>query len=244
MGKKPVPHIASSRTSTGGTTGVKPAASTRSRASDTRAICTRTSGPQQVGEAAARHPGGGLQVERARGPRELHVVARGEPERRRLADAAHLDGVLLAPVGGVVLGEVRQRQQQLVALGLLRAQLLLEPRELLAQAPGLGLLGGALAPLALRLPDGLADAGPLRPRRLDPRAQGPRGLVELQQPRHLVAGAAPREVGGDALRLGADQLEVEQGAGSVRPRRRPGPGRGPRRPSRGRPRTRRRGAAR
>ena len=166
--------------------------------------------PEQVGEAAAGDPGRGLQVEGARRVGQLHVVARGEAERRGLADPAHLDRVLLAAVGGLVLGEVGQRRQQPVAGGLELAQLGLHGRELLAQAARRVLLGGAVAALAPRLAHGLADAGPLGPRRLDARAQRPGGLVPLQDPGHLVASPAPRQVGGHALGLGADQLQVEQ----------------------------------
>ncbi len=198
---------------------------------------------EQVGEAAAGHARRGLQVEGPGGAGQLHVVARREPEGRRLADPAQLDGILLAPVGRVRLGEVGQRHQQPVAIGLEVAQLGLQRRELVAQAPGLGLLGGAVATLAPRLANRLADAGALRAGRLDARAEPAGVLVQPEQALDLAAGASPRQVRGDALRLGADQLQVEQ-AGPVRPRRRPDRVRGRRPPPRGRPRTRTRAAAR
>ena len=170
--------------------------------------------PQQVGEAAARDAGGRLQVERARRGRELHVVARGEAERRRLADPPQLDARRprrrrgrRPPPGSAATASSPSRS----LLG--RAQLPLEGGELLAQPARLGLLGGAVAALrAAPAPTALLMRVALGPRRLDPRAQRAGALVQLQQAGDLVAGPAPREVGGHALRLGADQLQVEQGA--------------------------------
>ena len=57
----------------------------------------------------------------------------------------------------------------------------LQGAERLAQAPGLGLLGGRVATLLAGRADGLRDAGPLRPRLLDPRPQGARALVGVEQ---------------------------------------------------------------
>ena len=199
--------------------------------------------PQQVGEARARDAGGRLEVDDPRRDADLHVVARREREGRRLAHPAQLPRVVLAAVGGRILGEVGEAHQQAVALGLDLAQLRLGARELLAQAARLLLVGRAVAPGAARLAHGLADPRALRACGLHPRAQLARALVPHEHLGHGAGRAAAREVRLHPLRVGAEHLQVEHVRRLRRRWRRPRPARTPCEPPRGRRRTRRRGAA-
>ena len=126
VGKKPVPIIASSRTSTGGSTGVKPCCGQRGRARSgrarARAAPCRRRGSRSASRRAAR-----------RAPcskRPTSVCSRGSVERRRLADAAELDRVLLrVAVRRRRVRRVRHAAASArVALGLGRRELLLGGR--------------------------------------------------------------------------------------------------------------------
>ena len=70
---------------------------------------------EQVGEARARGRGGLLDLDPAVLDAEVEVVADLEVEARPLADLAQRDRVVLAAVGGVGMGQVRQRRRERVA---------------------------------------------------------------------------------------------------------------------------------
>ena len=118
VGKNPVPTIASSRTSTGGSTGTKPACTdvvdreAVEREGEERRIA------DEVAEARAGESRGALELETPDLRSLLDVVA-----RRRLADAAELDRILLGvAVGDRVVGRVRDLEQSSVPLGLRRGE--------------------------------------------------------------------------------------------------------------------------
>src|SRR5581483_11221111 len=130
VGKKPVPYIASSRTSTGGITGTYPFAAARSSAKRYSATDERGI-PDHEPEARAGEACCSFHLE----PPDLRVLG---PRRGRLADAADLDGVLLRDaVGRRRVGRVRHLGEQLVARGLRRRQLRFQQGQLRLHLPQL-----------------------------------------------------------------------------------------------------------
>src|SRR5262249_58929293 len=88
-----------------------------------------------VREACAGHLCGALEVDPAVDLRQCEVIASREVERRRLADAANLDRIVLGqPVGRRLVGWIRDTVEQLLAPRLRRRQPLLEPLQLLLDA--------------------------------------------------------------------------------------------------------------
>ena len=134
-----------------------------------------------------------------------------EREGRRLAHPAQLDGVVLAALGGGVLGQVRHARRAGRRARPSSSRSSSSPAaELLAEALGLGLLGRAVAAGAAGLADALADAGALGAGGLDGRAQGA-GLPRRPSSSSATPPSAPRRarLAADALALGADHLEIE-----------------------------------
>ena len=229
-----MPKSASSRTSTGGTTGSKPCAISTSMPQRSERELEQHHVALEVGEARARHPRRGLHVDQPAG--ELEVVAR-LVRPPRLADLAHR-GVL---VGRARVGRVRDQREHALQLLLDRRQLLRQrlhaPRDLLH----LGDRVGRVAALLLRARDRLRGLVLARPQPLDlgqqlapPRVERQR-LVQAARPTRPSAAPARR-----ARRPGP--AGSPSGRASLRPRRRsrapspstsrrtPRPPRRPRRP--------------
>ena len=154
----------------------------------------------QIAEARAREARRALHVEAA----DLGVLP-SLRERRRLARARDLDGVLLlAAVRNGLVGRVRHLGEQLVARRLGGGVLLLGRTELLLHLLQLGeLLRRGLA-LQLRLPAQLVDR----------RHERAPALVGLQQRVERVAGALPRQRRAVRVRIVAGGLEVDHGVKS------------------------------
>ena len=195
VGKNPVPYIASSRTSTGGSTGVKPASrevverELVERHRDARGVA------DDVAEARARDAGGALHVEAA----DLRVLARlrelgGSPTRRSSSASSSV-----SPSGADVVRRIRDERECGVARGFGRGELLLGLLELGLRRPELlELLGRRLA-LELRPPAQLVD----------PRDQRAPALVRLEQRVELLGRALPRERGAPGVRVAACGLQVD-----------------------------------
>jgi hypothetical protein len=161
------------------------------------------------------------------------VIAGREVEVRRIAHPAELDGVLLAPVRGLRLGEVREGQELGLATPLELSQLRLLGGQGVAQRPRPPLGRRAVLAGALRGGDLLAHPGALRAGGLDPGPQRSGLGVEGEEGVEGAGRVASRKGRAHGVGLGADQPEVEQGAGLTRPaRRRPRRGRRGRRPGR------------
>ena len=127
VGKKPVPIIASSRTSTGGSTGVNPAADDVIEREAVEREREQRGVADDVAEPRAGEARGALELEAADLARLLHLR-----ERRRLAEAADLDRVVLGiAVGRRLVRRVRDERERLVARGLGGRELLLGGAELL-----------------------------------------------------------------------------------------------------------------
>ena len=189
-----MPYIASSRTSTGGSTGLKPGGG---RAVERPAVEREREERRvadQVAEARPGDPRGALHVE----PAELEMLG---PRGRRLADHA-LDvplGVVLLRVRDRLVRRVRHLLQQLVARRLRCRELLLERTQLLLDLLQLlDLLGRRLA-LDLLPPAQVVDL----------RDQLAPASVGLEQPVERLARALARHGGPEALRLGPRSLEVD-----------------------------------
>src|SRR5688572_12383279 len=153
-------------------------------------------GPDTVDEARARDLGAALRVD----TRELEVVARLEGERRRVADAPELDGVVVREaVGGTRVRGCRNAVEQLGAPALGGCEILLELLELGLHAPELlDLLGGRLA-LELRLRAQLVRLGHER----EP------GAVGLHERVELLRGALALERGAVGVRVGPRSPDVD-----------------------------------
>jgi hypothetical protein len=147
---------------------------------------------------------------------ELEVVERLEVEVGALADLAHGDVVLLGlAVGRLGLGEIGKHAEQLISPLVELAEPRLELLELgleragrlasLLEAGVVGLLG----------PRGLLDLRRqlvlLCPDLIDPRVELAAPLVDRDQLIELRRRPAPAERRADAVRVGADLLEVERG---------------------------------
>ena len=195
VGKKPVPYIASSRTRTGGITGVKPGL----REVVERELVERHRDPcgvaDDVAEASARDPCGAFHVEAA----DLRVLARLR-ELRRLADTAQLLGVVLGvSVRHRVVRRVGHEGEDGVTRGFGRGELLLGLLERrLDRTEGFELLRGRLA-LQLRPAAELVDTWD----------QGSPALVRLEQGVELLGRAFPRERGAPGVRVAACGLQVD-----------------------------------
>ena len=122
-----MPYIASSRTSTGGSTGVRPGGGEAVEREAVEGELEQRGRADAVDEPRARDLGAALRVD----ARELEVVARLEGERRRLADAAELDGVLVGEaVRSARVGRRRDAFEQLGAAPLRGGECLLDLLEL------------------------------------------------------------------------------------------------------------------
>src|SRR4029078_3756798 len=137
VGKKPVPYIASSRTSTGGSMGTWPCATARSPATRGRARHAAVGAEaierereqrgvaDEVAEARAGQTGGSLHLE----PADLGVF---RPRRGRRAPAPELLRILLrVAVGNGRIRGIRHLLEQLVALVLGGGQLRLDRAQIL-----------------------------------------------------------------------------------------------------------------
>jgi hypothetical protein len=155
-----------------------------------------------------------LHIDQVERNADLEVVARLEVELGRLAGRPHELGVLLGhAVRRRGVGQVRQLRQEPGDAGVDPGQLLLERLDLLGERVrfrdlGLGVLAGALG-----LRDPLGDLLLVRPPVLQVGQDRAAAGIRLQQ---LVdplsdAGAPAGEGGLDAIRVAANQLEVERG---------------------------------
>ena len=202
-----MPYSASSRTSTGGTTGSKPCSpSTLERPAHQRQL-EQHERALEVGEARAGHARAGLQVDQV--AEQLEVVA---ARRARLADLAQ-HRVL---VGGRRVGEVRQRRRAASSSSSSTAlQLGVELLLAVADRPATSAIASRrVLALALQLADLLAGRVLLGPQRLELGQQLAPARVELEHPveRAVGAVAAARERRPRRVGLGADRLEVEHAA--------------------------------
>ena len=153
VGKNPVPYIASSRTRTGGMTGVKPASREMVECELVQRHRDAGGVANDVAEARTGHARRALHVEAA----DLGVLAR-VGVRRRLSHAAELLGVVFrVAVGRRVVRWVRDELERRVSGGLGGRKLLLGRLErCLDRAQRLELLRRRLA-LQLRLAAELVD---------------------------------------------------------------------------------------
>jgi hypothetical protein len=148
---------------------------------------------------------------------EVQVVERLEVELRPVPDLSHGDAVLLRlPVRGISVGQVRQREQQLVALlpqlGKLRLQLLelgLERTGRLARGLDLRVVGLAGARRLLDLARELVLLGPDR---VGSGVQLATPLVEGQELVELLGRTTPGQRRARRVGIAADLLEVERGS--------------------------------
>ena len=124
--------------------------------------------------------------------RPTSVCSRASVERRRLADAAHLDDVVLGRSRRATSswGGFGTRSASLVALGLGGRELLLGGPQLLLHALQLRELLGRRLALQLRAAAQLVD----------PRHERAPALVGLEQRVEVLGGALPRERGAVARR--------------------------------------------
>ena len=128
VGKKPVPYIASSRTSTGGIIWMCPCLDGRVDREAVEREREQGGVADQVPEARAGEARGALHLEAA----DLGVLGARRPG---LADAAELLGVLVGvAVGRGGVGRVRHLLEEAVALGFGGGELLLRGLELLLHA--------------------------------------------------------------------------------------------------------------
>ena len=169
VGRKPVPYIADSRTSTGGRTSSKPRPTSRSMAYLYKASSTSATAPLRYAKRAPETlaPRSRSKPGRPRPPPDAPATelsstwSRGVNRNSAgLPDPAQLQSVLVrVAVGGGVVGRVRKSDEQLRALTVEILELGLGPPELLAQDhEGCPLLFGRLAPRP-GLPAQLVDLG-------------------------------------------------------------------------------------
>ena len=181
--------------------------------------------PLQVGEARAGEAGGALHVDQAELGADRQVIAWLEVEAGHLAYFLDDHRVLVGdPVGGVVVGDVRQQQGQFAERPLERLQLLFARVDALAQGRHRGDLRLGIAALAFDLADPLRGGVALRLRVLDFRQQLASAGVEGEQLVDLATSAAARQSRLDPLGFGAEQLQVEHGEPTVLTGRSSGPG--------------------
>jgi hypothetical protein len=155
---------------------------------------------------------------------EVQVVQRLEVELRAVPHLAQRDVVLLRlTVRGIRIGEVRQREQQLVALLAQLGELRLEFLELGFERAGCltRLLELRVVRLAgaRRLLDLARELVLLRPDRVDPGIQLTPSLIEAQELVELLGRASPGQRRARRLRIAADLLEVERGSAPREPLR-------------------------
>ena len=165
---------------------------------------------EPVHEARARDAGAALEVDPAVGRREIDVILHREVERRRLADALDLDGVLFREaVGGRHVRRVRHSVEQRLPRALGLGELVLERFQLHLHLLELRELLGRRLPLQL----------PARAQLVDPRLQLAPARVRLDQlverARRLVALADER--GAERLGVGAGRLEIDHEPESRKP---------------------------
>ena len=160
---------------------------------DQRELQLRADAGQEV-EARPADLGAALEVDRPQQPAELDVVARLEVELARRADVLDDGVVLLATGRGGVVGDVGDRLERLVPLGL--GGVARGLRGLHAGGELLHLREQGLLLLALRAGDERAAGLLLGPARLEVGDRLPARGVGRQRPVHHVGGQAALGLGG------------------------------------------------
>ena len=118
VGKKPVPYMASSRTSTGTITGRKPLEASLLQGELHQRELQEDQVALEVGEAAARRAGAALHVDEVGGSGQVEVVERRERELPGRAPGVQHHGVLFAALGSGGVGQVGDLEQLLLERGL------------------------------------------------------------------------------------------------------------------------------
>ena len=162
-------------------------------------------------EAGARDARRGLEVEPREPLADLHVIARLEREVARFAPAPHLEvGALVVPVGDRGVQQIRQPELPLFELGLHGSKRRFRRAEARSESLAFGDQRAHVLAAPFSHADRLGVDVALGAQPIHLHLPGLALLLQGPERRDVERIAAPREIARHGLRIGAQQLRIDQ----------------------------------